>query len=83
MVGKVLKVNNRLGLVIFENAFGGYGYFEILENDDFETDEIIIGNLHSFGDETIVKQSTNTKVNVFIEDYGMTYKTAIEIVFIK
>lgn len=83
MVGKVIKVNYHRGLVIFEDDCGDYGYFEVLGSDDFEPDEIIIGNLHSLGSETIIKQSTKEKVGVYIEDYGMSLKIAMEMVFRK
>ncbi|MBQ9070641.1 MAG: hypothetical protein IJY23_04775 [Clostridia bacterium] len=83
MIGKVVKVNYRRGLVIFEDDIGDYGYFEVLGSDDFKPDEIIIGNLHSLGGETIIKQSTKEKVDICIEDYGMSYKIAMEMVFRK
>lgn len=83
MVGRVVKVNYRRGLVIFEDDIGDYGYFEVMGSDDFEIDEIIIGNLHSLGGETIIKQDTKEKVEVFIEDYGMSYKVAMEMVIEK
>ena len=66
MIGKVVKVNYHRGLVIFEDEIGDYGYFEVLGNDDFEPDEIIIGNLHSLRGETIVKQSTKERIDVCI-----------------
>ena len=81
MVGRVEKVNYRRGLVIFEDDSGDYGYFEVMGSDDFEVDEVIIGNLHSLGGEIIIKQSTKEKVDVAIEDYGMSYKVAMEMVF--
>ena len=83
MVGKVVKVNYHRGLVVFEDDIGDYGYFEVLGSDDFEPDEIIIGNLHSLGGETIIKQNTKKKVEVYIEDYGMSLKIAMEMVFRK
>lgn len=83
MTGKVVKVNYHRGLVIFEDGFGDYGYFEVLGSEDFEPDDIIVGNLHSLGGETIMKQSTKEKVDVFIEDYGMSLKIAMEMVFRK
>ena len=55
----------------------------MLGGDDFEPDDIIVGNLHSLGGETIVKQNTNEKVEIYIEDYGMSYKIAMEMVFRK
>lgn len=81
MVGRVVKVNYRRGLVIFEDDIGDYGYFEVLGSDEFEADDIIIGSLHSLGEEVILNKSTNEKVDVFIEDFGMSYKVAIGIVF--
>lgn len=81
MVGRVVKVNYRRGLVIFKDDIGDYGYFEVLGSDEFEADDIIIGSLHSLGEEVILNKSTNEKVDVFIEDFGMSYKVAIGIVF--
>lgn len=81
MIGKVIKVNYHRGLVIFEDDIGDYGYFEVLGGEDFEPDEVISGNLHSLGGETIIKQSAKEKVNVYIEDYGMSLKVAMEMVF--
>lgn len=83
MVGRVVKVNYRRGLVIFEDDIGDQGYFEVMGSDDFEVVEVIIGNLHSLGGETIIKQSTKEKVDVSIEDYGISYKVAMEMVFRK
>ena len=80
-VGRVVKVNFKRGLVLFVDDFGDYGYFEMLDFGDFEPDESIVGNLHSLGRETIIKQRTKQKINIFIEDYGMSLKIAMEKVF--
>lgn len=81
MVGKVVKVNYKRGLVIFEDEIGDYGYFEVLGTEELEEDDIVLGNLHSLGGETIVKQRTKERINVFVEDFGMSYKIAMEMVF--
>ena len=81
MRGRVAKVNYRGGMVVFEDCLGNFGYFEVLGSDDFEEDDIIVGNLHSLGRETILQERTKKKVSVFIEDYGMSYKIALEKVF--
>lgn len=81
LVGKVVKVNYKRGLVIFEDEIGDYGYFEILGTEELEEDDIVLGNLHSLGGETIVKQSTKERINVSVEDFGMSYKIATEMVF--
>lgn len=81
MIGKVVKVNYKCGLVIFEDEIGDYGYFEVLGTEELEEDDIVLGNLHSLGGETIVKQSTKEQIKVFVEDFGMSYKIAMEMVF--
>ena len=83
MVGKVVKVNYKRGLIIFEDEIGDYGYFEILGTEELEEDDIVLGNLHSLGGEILVKQSSKERINVFIEDFGMSYKIATEMVFRK
>ena len=83
MVGKVVKVNYKRGLVIFEDEIGNYGYFEILGTEELEEDDIVLGNLYSLGGETIVKQRTKERIDVFVEDFGMSYKIAMEMVFRK
>ena len=68
-------------MVIFEDVFGDYGYFEMLGKDDLEEDDVIIGNLHNHGSEVIVKDKTGEKYDVFIEDFGMSLKFAMDKVF--
>jgi hypothetical protein len=81
MKGIIVAVNYQRGLAVFEDASGDYGYFEILGSDDLEKDDIISGNLHNLGSETIVKSETGERIDVFIEDWGMSPKVALEIVF--
>lgn len=81
MVGRVVKVNYKRGLVLFKDDGGNYGYFEVLGSEDFETDDIIIGDLRSLGGEVILKQSTEENVDVFIEDYDMSYEIGMKKVF--
>ena len=81
MIGKIVKVNYKRSLAIFEDNIGDFGYFEILGNDDLEVDDVIIGNLHSTGREIITKQRTNRHFDVYIEDYGMSLKIAMDMVF--
>lgn len=83
MIGKIVKVNYNRSLAIFEDNIGDYGYFEMLGKDDLEIDDIIVGNLHSPGREIITKQSTKERFDVYIEDYGMSLKIAMEMVFRK
>ncbi|MCH5211685.1 MAG: hypothetical protein J1G06_01585 [Oscillospiraceae bacterium] len=81
MRGKIIEVNYTRGLAIFEDESGDYGYFEMLGEDDIEKDDVILGNLHSLGSEIITKVETNEKYDVFIEDWGMSLKIALESIY--
>lgn len=81
MRGRIVKVNYRRGLAIFEDEDGDYGYFEILCSVNLEQDDIILGDLHSLGEETIVKVETAEKLDVFIEDWGMSLKIALQQIY--
>lgn len=77
----IRKVNHRRSLAIFEDVYGDYGYFEMLGKDSLEEDDVIVGNLHNLGGEVIVNDRTGEKYDVFIEDFGMSLKIAMEQVF--
>lgn len=76
MQGRIVEVNYQRGLAIFEDAIGDYGYFEMLSSDALERDDIIAGNLNNLGRETITKAGTGIKIEVFIEDHGMSLEVA-------
>ena len=77
----VRKVNYKRGLVVFEKEDGDFGYFEILDSVDLEEEDILRGVFDSLGSTTIVKISTGEKIDIFVEDFGMTYKNAVVRVF--
>ena len=77
----VRKVNYKRGLIVFESEGYGYGWFEILDTADLEEYDELVGNFNELGGTTIIKKSTGEKIEVFIEDYGMSYKKAVEIIF--
>lgn len=77
----VRKVNYRRGMVVFEKEDGDYGYFEILDSVDLEEEDILRGDFDSLGGITIVKISTDEKIDICVEDFGMSYKNAMARVF--
>lgn len=81
MRGKIIDVNYQKGLAVFEDTIGDYGYFDILGSDNLERDDVIIGNLNNLGGEVIIKDSTGERINVFIEDFGMSMQVALSQVF--
>lgn len=80
MKGLVVAVNYTRGLVVFEDEIGDYGYFEILGSDNLEKDEIIHGDLHCLGEGIITKESSGERIDVFIEDFGMSLDLAMEMI---
>ena len=81
MKGRIVDVNYQRGLAVFEDPIGDYGYFEILGSDNLERDDVIIGNLNSLGREVIIKDNAGERIDVFIEDYGMSLQAALSQVF--
>lgn len=81
MKGRIVDVNYTRGLAIFEDETGDFGYFEMLGNDALEKDDVIVGDLHSLGEETITKCETDERFDVFIEDWGMTLQNALEQIY--
>lgn len=79
MKGKIIKINR--GKAIFEDPQGDYGYFEFLGDDDLEEGDIILGNLHFSAQETIKCVSTGKTYSVYVEDWGMSYRTALEKIY--
>lgn len=80
MKAVVGKVNYRKGLVAFYADECDYGWMEILDTVELEEDDEITGAFIELGQTTITKVSTGEKIDVFIEDYGMSQKKAIEMI---
>lgn len=77
----VRKVNYKRGLVVFEEENGDCGYFEILDSVDLVEDDVLRGDFESLGSLKIIKVNTGEEINIFVEDYGMSYKNAVARVF--
>ncbi len=77
----VRKVNYKRGLVVVESEGYDYGWFDILDTVDLDEDDELVGNFNELGGITVIKKSTGEKIEVYIEDYGMSYKKAVEIIF--
>jgi len=80
MKAVVSKVNFKRGWVAYEMDEYDYGWLEILDTIELEEGDIIEGQLTDLGQAYITKVGTNEKIDVFIEDYGMNYKKAIEMI---
>lgn len=83
MKASVRKVNYKRGWVVFEEEDGDFGWFEILDTMELEEDDLLQGNFEILGETSIIKVDTGESIDIFIEDYGMSYKNAVGIVFRK
>ena len=81
MKAVVRKVNYKRGLVVFEEENGDFGYFEILDSVDLEEDDVLQGDFENLGGLKIIKVNTGEEIDIFVEDYGMSYKYAVARVF--
>ena len=81
MRGRIVDVNYQRDLAIFEDATGDYGCLEMLESDNLEKDDIILGDLNCTGRQIITKLRTGKSYKVFIEDFGMSLEIARRYVF--
>ena len=81
MKAYVKKVNYKRGLVVFEKEDGDFGWFEILDTVDLEEDDLLQGDFDVLGGVNAIKIATGEIVDIFIENYGMTYKNAIAMAF--
>lgn len=74
------KINYKRGFVAYEIDGYDYGWLEILDSVELEPEEIIEGPFTTLGEANIYKRSTGERINVFIEDYGMSKQKAIEMI---
>ena len=78
MTGRIFEINYQRSLIAFEvNSEQGidYDYLEILDfSDDFDIDDIIIGDSNNSCDEKIIISNlwTGKKTTVYIDDFGCT-----------
>lgn len=81
MYAVVEKVNLKNECVIFKAENFDYGWMQILDGHELEKDDIIIGDFGRTGKQMILKKQSNEKIKVCIEDFGMSYNAAINVVF--
>lgn len=56
----------------------GYGWFELLDCEDFEKGDVLEGDFGKFGELNVHKQFSNNTYHIFNEDYGMSLKIVLE-----
>ncbi len=76
----VRDANYKRGLYVFESDIDGYGVFELLGFNEFEKEEILIGDFRCRGKTTIARENDGKKYEIFIEDYGSSLSKALQII---
>lgn len=77
----IQDVNYKRALYIFESDEDGFGVFELLEFDDFEKGEELIGNFRCLDKTTIIRKKDGKKYKIYMEGYGYSLIKAQKILF--
>lgn len=76
----IVKPNYQRGMYIFQREDGEYGYLEVLDTVELETEDIVTGDFTVLGGTTIIKSSTSEELDIYIQDY-CSLQLAYDMVF--
>lgn len=76
----IQDVNSKRALYIFKSDEYGFGVFELLEFDDFEKGEELIGNFRCLDETTIIRKKDGKKYKICMEGYGYSLIKAQQII---
>lgn len=69
MKARIVDLDYRRGMYVFEREDGEYGYFELIGAPDLEIDDVLKGNFSDLGGTTVIRMGTGEHVEICIEDY--------------
>lgn len=76
----IRDVNYKRALYIFESDEDDFGVFELLEFDDFEKEEELIGNFRCLEETIIIRIKDGKKYKIYMEGYGYSLIKAQQII---
>lgn len=78
----IQDVNYKRALYIFtsDDVEINYGVFELLDFEDFEKEEELIGDFRHLGETTVTRKLDGKKYKIFMEDYGCSLSKARQII---
>lgn len=79
MKGTVVHHEHRSGFIVIRDEVGEFVIAQLAEKYDVERGDILSGQLHSSGSETVVNQTQNESMNVVVKGYGLTEQDAISL----
>ena len=68
MIGKVVEINCKSGMIAVETENGEYSILESLGGNDLDIGDTLSGDLESVGQKTIINKTKSIKMSVFIDD---------------
>lgn len=68
MKARIEGANKQKGLYVF-CCDGDYGYFELLESEDLNVGDVLIGDFSSLGGTSVRLVGSKELIDIFIEDY--------------
>ncbi|KIS45242.1 MULTISPECIES: hypothetical protein [Kosakonia] len=77
MKGTVVHHEHRIGFLVIRDDKGEFALAELLGNYDVEMGDIVSGNLHTNGKETLFNQTQNEAMEVSVKGYGLSEQDAI------
>ncbi|GEM_PF-1140580 len=78
--GVVLHHEHRIGYVIIRDEFGNHTVVKLLTGNDIERGDIIIGFLHSEGDQTFHNETQDVSLEVQIQGHGLSEEATIHMI---
>jgi hypothetical protein len=72
MKGTVVAIDHAKKTAVIQTVFGQFSTLDIKNSGRLEKGDIVRGYLESTGNETIVNESKDTTIKVFIRETGLT-----------
>ncbi len=69
MVATIIKCNYKRGLYAFQREDEEYGYFELIDTNELEPGDVLLGDFESLGSTTVIEEDTGEEADIFIEDF--------------
>ncbi|MGK0600359.1 hypothetical protein [Yokenella regensburgei] len=72
MHGVVVHYERRIGYIVIRDVIGEFTVAELLGGYDVAEGHIVSGKLHSLGGETLMNETEDQAIEVFVQGYGMS-----------
>lgn len=77
MHGVVVHYERRIGYIVIRDVIGEFTVAELLGGYDIAEGHIVSGELHCLGGETLMDETEEQAIEVFVQGYGMSEQQSI------